>query len=168
MSPGTEALSELSAKAPKYLHSALYLNTNTERCLEAAYLAGIAATDWTWSVRFEDLDNDGRLDLFVTNGMNREQNNVDLISRERHAESAAERIQIVRDSPVMAQAHLAFRNLGDLRFESIGAAWGLDHRGVSFGAAFGDLDGDGDLDSGSSSYQEECWSCGTTATPATG
>ena len=54
------------------MRSALYLNTGTGRCLEAAYLTGLAATDWTWSPRFEDLDNDGRLDLFVTNGMYRE------------------------------------------------------------------------------------------------
>jgi hypothetical protein len=61
-----------SSPTPKYHRSALFLNTGTGRCLEAAFLAGIAATDWTWSVRFEDLDNDGRLDLFVTNGFNRD------------------------------------------------------------------------------------------------
>jgi hypothetical protein len=55
--------------APKYhRNSPFLLNTGRGRCLEAASLAGIAATDWTWSVRFEDLDNDGRLDLFATNG----------------------------------------------------------------------------------------------------
>ena len=46
----------------------------------------------------------------------------------------------------MTERNLAFRNLGDLRFENVSAAWGLDQKGVSFGAAFGDLDGDGDLD----------------------
>ncbi|HZL45736.1 MAG TPA: FG-GAP-like repeat-containing protein, partial [Opitutaceae bacterium] len=135
-----------SLKVPKYLHSALYVNTGTGRCLEAAYLAGIAATDWTWSVRLEDLDNDGRLDLFVTNGMNREQTNIDLISREMQAETTAERIRAMHDSPVMTEHNLAFRNLGDLQFKNVGAEWGLDEKGVSFGAAFGDLDGDGDLD----------------------
>jgi hypothetical protein len=46
----------------------------------------------------------------------------------------------------MAESHLAFRNLGDLRFENVSAAWGLDQKAVSFGAAFADFDGDGDLD----------------------
>ena len=50
------------------------------------------------------------------------------------------------DSPIRAETHLAFRNLGDLKFENVGAAWGLDQKGVSFGAAFGDLSGDGNLD----------------------
>ena len=52
----------------------------------------------------------------------------------------------MRSSPMLAETHLAYRNLGDLRFEEVGAKWGLNQRGVSFGAAFGDLDGDGDLD----------------------
>ncbi len=133
--------------------SALYLNTGTGRCLEAARLAGLDATDWTWSPRWEDLDNDGRLDLTVTNGMYREIHNQDLITRRIQAGSVAAGGQIVRASPVFAETHLAFRNLGGLRFENVSGAWGLDQKGVSFGSAFGDLDGDGDLDLLYSNYQ---------------
>jgi hypothetical protein len=144
---------ENSATAPKFQRNALFLNTGTNRCLEAAFLAGIDATDWTWAVRFEDLDNDGRLDLFVTNGMNREQNNIDLLKKTMVAESLADRMRIMRESPLLAETHLAFRNLGNLRFDNVSAAWGVDQKGVSFGAAFGDLDGDGDLDLLYSNYQ---------------
>jgi len=97
-------------------------------------------------LRFEDLDNDGRLDLFVPNGMYREIHNADLIARMMTVDSPAERIRIARTGSVLAEQNLAFRNLGDLRFEDVSAAWGLNEKGVSFGAAFGDLDGDGDLD----------------------
>lgn len=133
-------------RAPAYFRNMLFLNTGTVRCLEAALLAGIAATDWTWSVRLEDLDNDGRVDLHVTNGMHRESTNLDLMDRMILAPSLAEKIRIERDSPPLAERNLAFRNLGDLQMENVSTAWGLDHRGVSYGAAMGDLDGDGDLD----------------------
>jgi hypothetical protein len=128
------------------VRSTLYLNTGTGRMLEAATLAGIQATDWTWSVRFEDLDNDGRIDLHVTNGMNREYQNTDLRDRIILTESSAERLRLMRDSPPLRERNLAYRNEGDLRFTETGRAWGLDQEGVSYGAAFGDLDGDGDLD----------------------
>jgi hypothetical protein len=144
-----------STEAPQYERSALFLNTNTGHCLEAAMLAGIDATDWTWSPRFEDLDNDGRLDLFVTNGMNREQNNVDLLGRALASGSTMEFVRIMHDSPVLAQSHLAFRNLGDLRFENVSAAWGLNDKAVSFGSAFGDLGGDGNLDLVYANYEGE-------------
>ncbi len=141
-----------STATPKYHRSALYLNTGTGRCLEAAYLAGIARTDWTWSPRLEDLDNDGHLDLFVTNGFNRDPN-PDVYSRMTNAGSLAERQRIMFNSPVLVETHLAFRNLGDLQFENVGAAWGLDQKGVSFGTAFGDLGGDGNLDLVYSNFQ---------------
>ncbi len=141
------------AVAPQYMRNALYLNTGTGRVLEAACLAGISATDWTWSPRLEDLDNDGRLDLFVTNGMIREYHNSDLLERVMGRENLAAQRQAVRMSPVLAETNLAFRNRGDLRFEPVAAEWGLNQKGVSFGTAFGDLDGDGDLDIVYANYQ---------------
>ena len=135
-----------SKAAPQYLRNALYINTGTGRCLEAACLAGLSATDWTWSVRLEDLDNDGRLDLFITNGMNRELHNADLIARKELADSLVGQALVEKASPQLREQHLAFRNMGDLRFEDVSAQWGLNQKGISFGAAFGDLDGDGNLD----------------------
>jgi len=133
--------------APQLMRNALFLGTGgVGRLQEAAFLAGLAATDWTWSVRFEDLDNDGRVDVHLTNGMVRELHGQDLTQRMMTRESLAERIRIAKATPVLAEQHLAYRNRGDLQFEDISRAWGLDQVGVGFGAAFGDLDGDGDLD----------------------
>jgi hypothetical protein len=134
------------AGAPQYMVNTLFLGTGSARVLEAAHLAGLAATDWTWSVRFEDLDLDGRLDLHITNGMVRELHSADITGSMMRRESLAERTRIMKATAVLTETNLAFRNLGDLRFENTAAAWGLDHTGFSTAAAFGDLDGDGDLD----------------------
>jgi enediyne biosynthesis protein E4 len=140
-----------SPAAAQYMRNALYLGTGTVRLQEAATLAGIAATDWTWSVRFEDLDEDGRVDLHVTNGMFRNFMDADFLARVNQVE-VARRARLVRAAPELREKNLAFRNRGELHFENVSAAWGLDHEGISLGAAFGDLDDDGDLDLVFSNY----------------
>jgi len=124
----------------QYPRNAVYLGTGTDRVMEVAYLTGLANTDWTWSPKFADVDNDGWIDLFLTTGMSRDFVNNDLIAVRR------ERGASWRNAAVLRQANLVFRNLGDLQFRNAGPEWGLDQVSASYGAAFADLDRDGDLD----------------------
>ena len=137
---------ENSPVPPSYMRNHLLLNTGAGVYREAAQLAGLRASDWTWSIRWEDFDLDGRVDLHVTNGMNREYHGADLLERIMISENPSEPIRIMQESPVLAEPNLAFRNRGDLRFDPVTSDWGLTEVGVSFGAATGDFDGDGDLD----------------------
>ena len=63
---------------PQYMRNAVYLNAGAGRFMEVAYLAGLANSDWTWSVKLADLDCDGWLDVYITNGMTRDAFNSDL------------------------------------------------------------------------------------------
>ncbi len=130
----------------QYMRNALYLNTGTDRFMEIGHLAGVANTDWTWSLKFADLDEDGWTDLFVTNGMNRDWTNSDTRNASNAAKTEEEKMRIWIESPQRRDPNIAFRNSGDLRFEKTGDAWGLADEKVSYGAALADLDRDGDLD----------------------
>ncbi|HTO04233.1 MAG TPA: VCBS repeat-containing protein, partial [Opitutus sp.] len=137
---------EDSSAPLQFMRSTLLLGTGTSWLRESALYSGVAATDWTWSVRFEDFDNDGRLDLHVTNGMVRELHNADLVQDISATESRAAALRLERAAPVFAERNLAYRNQGEGRFSEVGREWGLDELGVSLGTATGDFDGDGDLD----------------------
>jgi hypothetical protein len=86
------------------------------------------------------------VDLFVTNGMNRDWVNNDLRDEAERAATAADKLRIWIEAQPRRDVNLAFQNRGDLRFERVSEPWGLDAAVVSYGAALADLDRDGDLD----------------------
>ena len=131
---------------PQYMWNAVYLNTGTDRFAEAARLTGMDATGWTWSARFGDLRNEGRLDVFFTCGMIRNFIDADLIDRQNVAPNLTARASVWKNSQPRSETTLAYHNLGDLKFADVSKEWGLDHPGVSFGCALADLAGDGNLD----------------------
>lgn len=138
----------VSAVPRQYMRNAVYLNTGTDRFMEVAHLSGLANTDWTWAIKFADLDNDGWNDLFVSNGMTRDWTNSDLDQQVNKlgGENSPAAIQFWLDQPVKQEGNLAFKNLGKLEFKKVSERWGLGKSAVSFGSALGDLDLDGDLD----------------------
>jgi hypothetical protein len=131
---------------PQYMWNAVYLNTGADRFAEAAHMMGMQATGWSWSARFGDLDNDGRLDAFLTSGMIRNFIDADVVDRQNVAPTPAARAAVWKNTEPRRESTLAYRNTGGLRFEDMSQAWGLDEVTVSFGCALADLDGDGDLD----------------------
>ena len=139
----------MNSDPQQYMRNALYVNTGTERFLECAHMAGLASTDWTWTVRFADLDEDGRQDFFATNGIPVFADNPDIGDRVQalwRAQQYNAALDVMRNMPRVDERNVARRNVGDLQFEDVGAAWGLDESGVTHGAVVVDLDRDGDLD----------------------
>ena len=140
---------------PQYTRNTLQLNRGTGRFSDIGALAGVAATDWSWAPLFADLDNDGRKDLFVTNGIYRRPNDLDYVGY-----VAKDSIQaslglgitkenldpLLRRMPHVPIANYAFHNNGDLTFTNEAQAWGLDQPGFSNGAVYVDLNNDGALD----------------------
>jgi enediyne biosynthesis protein E4 len=139
---------------PQYARNTLQLNRGRGRFSEIGYLAGVYATDWSWSPLFADLDNDGFKDLFVTNGIYRRPNDLDYInyvSNDAVQASLAQGITqrnllLLRKMPQIPLPNHAYRNNGNLTFTDMAAAWGLAQPGFSNGAAYVDLDHDGALD----------------------
>lgn len=134
--------------APQVMRNSLYLNNGDGTFSDIAWLADVAASEWTWTAKFADLDLDGFVDLFITNGMVR-----DLMDADAAEEAAVigqqgldALIAYIQEYPLLNTSDLIFRNNGDLSFEDVSAAWGLTGQAVGHGATLSDLDNDGDLD----------------------
>ena len=127
------------------MRNTLFLNTGTRRFMETAFLANVARTDWTWAVKLADFDNDSRIDLFATNGSARMFTDAYRTITPNMLIGRTE-WDLWKDTSPMPEQNMAFKNKGDLTFHDTSKSWGLDHVGMSYGAAYGDIDGDGDLD----------------------
>lgn len=131
----------------QYVRNMLHLNNGSGVPFsEIGLMAGMYQTDWSWSPLFGDVDNDGYRDLLVTNGFPRDITDKDFANYRADVGSLASIRQLLDSIPIVKIPNYAFKNNGDLTFADKGKAWGLDKSSFSNGAAFVDLDGDGDLD----------------------
>lgn len=120
---------------------------------EIGQLAGVSNTDWSWAGLFSDFDNDGLKDLLVTNGYVKDYNDMDFIKYTMN--NALQMANQGRDAmvadfiekmPTINIPNYIYKNKGKDSFEKKTKAWGLDHPAISTGAAYADLDNDGDMD----------------------
>ena len=151
------ALSVESGFHHQNMRNMLQVNNGDGTYREVGQLAGISNTDWSWSPLFADYDNDGWKDLYVTNGYVRDYTNQDFLKymadfmQNRPTNPQREDIlELVHRMPSSNVANYAFRNRGaqsgEVAFENSSQAWGLTQVSNSTGAAYADLDNDGDLD----------------------
>ena len=138
----------------QYMKNCLQLNTGYGKFIDIADYSGVSATDWSWGALMFDMDNDGLMDIFVCNGVNKDVTNLDFM--DFFANDVVQKMVMtgkkddVRDIldkiPVNPMLHKAYRNEGNLRFGDMGQSWGFTQPSFANGAAYADLDGDGDLD----------------------
>jgi hypothetical protein len=134
---------------PRYSRNMLFLGRPDGTYAEAALMAGVAASDWSWCPVFLDVDLDGYEDLLITNGFEYDVLDQDSQDEIKNPQRHLTREQLRRANqfrPHWPSANAAFRNRRDGTFEPMGRDWGFDHTGISYGMALGDLDNDGDLD----------------------
>ena len=138
----------------QFVRNTLQLNLGGGMFSEIGQLAGVAATDWSWSPLLCDVDNDGWKDLFITNGIYRRANDLDYVkfltggnklypSRDLTKYTDKE---LYEKMPLYPNFSYIFKNNGDLTFSNMDKTWGFNTRAYSNGSTYADLDNDGDLD----------------------
>ncbi len=134
----------------QYMRNTLQINNGTGSFSDIAQMAGVDKTDWSWSVLLADFDNDGWRDLYVTNGFKRDVLDKDFVNKSNTiAKQSKGQISFDQVYSMLKSTKLPnyiFRNKNGLLFEDKSADWSIDDKTFSNGAAYGDLDNDGDLD----------------------
>lgn len=133
----------------------LHLNTKEGEFIEIGQLGGVEATDWSWGALIADLDNDGWRDFYISNGIARDltdQDYINYISNEEVmrsivTEEGVNYKDLIDLMPSTRIPNYAFKNVAKgYKFVNEAKEWGLDVPSHSNGAAYADLDNDGDLD----------------------
>jgi enediyne biosynthesis protein E4 len=155
LSPDNYAKFELNLRVGfyyQYMRNMLHVNTGNNTFAEVGQLAGISNTDWSWASLFADYDNDGWKDLYVTNGYLRDYTNMDFIKymdnyvQQKGRLKREDVLELVHRIPASNVVNYIFKNDGGYTFTNTTAAWGMKQPSNSNGAAYADLDNDGDLD----------------------
>ena len=148
----------------QYIRNVLQLNNGNNTFSDIGYLAGIYATDWSWSSLLADFDNDGYRDLFVGNGYRKDITDQDFIAYSKELamfSTDRNRLNTIRQEVEklagVRKPNFMFRNNGDLTFSDKAARWGLDQPSYSNGAAYADFDNDGDLDLVTNNINDEAF-----------
>jgi len=138
----------------QYMKNCLQLNNGNGTFSDIANYSGVCASDWSWGALLFDADNDGLNDIYVCNGVNRDVTDLDFMEffandviQKMVLTGKKEKVQeVVEHIPKTPQINKAFKNLGNLKFADAGRDWGFTQPSFSNGAAYADLDNDGDLD----------------------
>jgi len=138
----------------QFARNTLQLNNQNSSFSEIGRLSGVNETDWSWGALIMDLDNDGWKDIFVANGIFK-----DLLDRDYlnfYSDPSVVRsliktqqkaiLTMIDMMPSVKVPNYAFHNNKDLTFSNLSDIWGLNTPSFSNGAAYADLDNDGDLD----------------------
>jgi ASPIC and UnbV./FG-GAP repeat. len=138
----------------QFTRNMLQLNNADGTFSEIGRLVGVSATDWSWGALMADLDNDGLKDIFVADGIYKDLTDQDYIRYFSNRDVVMSIVtgnnvnykKLIDAIPSVKLANYAFKNMGNNKFQNMSAQWGLGEPGFSNGAAYGDLDNDGDLD----------------------
>jgi hypothetical protein len=135
----------------QYMRNMLHLNNGNNTFSEVGQLAGISHTDWSWAPLFADYDNDGWKDLFITNGYTRDYTNMDFLklagdNLSNRSVMRQDLLELVKRMPSSQLKSYVFKNNGNGTFADVSSQWGISMPSNSNGAAYADLDNDGDLD----------------------
>jgi hypothetical protein len=155
MAPDNYAKYDLNVQSGfhhQIMRNMLQLNNGAGAFSEIGQLAGISNTDWSWAALLADYNNDGWKDLYITNGYFRDYTNMDFIKYMDDFVQSKGRLvrddvlEIIENMPASDVINYIFANENGRRFANKTRAWGLEQVANSNGAAYADLDNDGDLD----------------------
>jgi enediyne biosynthesis protein E4 len=138
----------------QYTRNMLQLNNRNGTYSEIALISGLHATDWSWATFFADFDLDGDKDIFISNGIRRRSNDLDYINfisdasiqKQLGNTNRNQELSFIEKMPEVKIRNFVFANNGDLTFTDKSQDWGFVTPSYSNGAAYADLDNDGDLD----------------------
>jgi len=138
----------------QFVRNTLQLNLGNGHFSEIGRLAGVSATDWSWSPLICDVDNDGWKDIFITNGIFRRANDLDYVKyltggnrfNSSKDNSKVPDKELYEKMPLNPNTSYLYKNNRDLTFSNKAREWGITKKSFSNGSTYADLDNDGDLE----------------------